>query len=457
MAARDVISQNPLNDDEFDKAFGLLEQFVDLSQIDELSPLRGNAVYLNSVVLWLLVSQRMNPDSSLEAAVKLLIDSRPKLLPDNRRVTNKKLSTNTGAYSRARDRLPLEAADWLAREVSQSLINATPPTFEGRRVFLIDGTTLTLAPEEELRRQFPPASNQHGEGVWPVALVVVAHELASGAALVPALGAMYGPQAISETRLMRDCLDQLPPDGIVMADAGYGIFSVAWDVDQTERPFVLRLTPQRFRALQKKSTLVESGPGWTTSSLCWKPSPKERTNRPELPPDAALQVRLHEIPLGDSGTLFLVTSLPQAAPSLAELYRRRGDVEIDIRNLKVVLNTEQIRARSVAMFQKEFLTSMVAYNLTTRFRSQAAESAGVAPRRLSFKRTWTTFRQFLWNQPRGDAAIWRARYERALGYAMQDKLPNRPGRSYPREVYHRRPKSSQFPKRRQQSCSQPVK
>jgi hypothetical protein len=457
MAARDAVSPNALKDVEFDKAFSLLEQLVDLSQIDELCPLRDNAVYRNSVVLWMLVSQRMNPDSSLEAAVKLLIDSRPKLLPDNQRVTNKKLSTNTGAYSRARDRLPLDAADWLARQVSQSLINAAPPTFEGRRVFLIDGTTLTLAPEEELQRQFPPASNQHGEGVWPVALVVVAHELASGAALVPALGAMYGHQAISETRLMRDCLDQLPPDGIVMADAGYGIFSVAWDVDQTRRPFVLRLTPQRFRALEKKSTLVETGPSGTTRALCWKPSPKERKNRPDLPPDAALEVRLHEIPAGDGGTLFLVTSLPQAASSLAELYRRRGDVEIDIRNLKVVLNTEEIRARSTEMFQKEFWTSMVAYNLTIQFRRQAAEQAGRPPRRLSFKRTWTTFRQFLWNQPAGDAATWRARYERALGYAMQDKLPNRPGRSYPREVYHRRPKSSHFPKRKRPGNSHPVK
>lgn len=457
MAAHDVVAPSSVKDLEFDKAFGLLEQLVDLAQIDELCPLRDNAVYLNSVVLWMLVSQRMNPDSSLEAAVKLLIDSRPTLLPENQRITSKKLSTNTGAYSRARDRLPLDAADWLAREVGQSLINASPPTFEGRRVYLIDGTTLTLAPEAELQKQFPPASNQYGDGVWPVALVVVAHELASGAALVPALGAMYGPQAVSETRLVRDCLAQLPPDGIVMADAGYGIFSVAWDVDQTQRSFVLRLTPQRFRALKQKATLVESGSEWTTRVLCWKPSPKERKNHPDLPRDAALPVRLHEVSLANGETLFLVTSLDQSAPSLAELYRRRGDVEIDIRNLKVVLNTEQIRARSTAMFHKEFLTSLVAYNLVTQFRRQAALQAGEPPRRLSFKRVWTTFRQFLWTQPLSDAATWRTQYEQALGYATKDKLPNRPGRSYPREVYHRRPKSSQFPKRQRPCHTHPVK
>lgn len=448
MAAHDQGSVNPITEPELLRAFGLFEQLVDLAEADQLAPLRGNAVYLTSIVLWMLVYQRMNPDSSLEAAVKMLIQSKPALLPDNQRVADETLSSNTGAYSRARSRLPVEAAEWLASRVSQSLIDASPPTFDGRRVFLVDGTTVTLAPEAELQRQYPPASNQHGEGVWPVALLVVAHELASGAAIIPAVGAMYGQEAVSETALVRECLDQLPADGIVMADAGYGIFSVAWDVDQTGRPFVLRLTPQRFRALQKKSTPVESGPGWTTSTLTWRPSAKERQNHPDLPPGAELTVRLHEISLGEAGPLSLVTSLPHSASALEELYRRRGDVEIDIRNLKVVLNAENIRARSTTMFRKELLTSMVAYNLVIQFRRQAAALAGKPPRRLSFKRTWTTFRQFLWTQPMSDAATWDARYRRALKYAQQDVLPDRPGRSYARKVYPRRPKSTHFPKRR---------
>ena len=58
-------------------------------------------------------------------------------------------------------------------------------------------------------------------------------------------------------------------------------------------------------------------------------------------------------------TLLLTTSLKEDALSVAALYKYRTDVEIDIRNVKVVLNTENIRAKSVEMFQKELLTSMV--------------------------------------------------------------------------------------------------
>ena len=123
-------------------------------------------------------------------------------------------------------------------------------------------------------------------------------------------------------------------------------------------------------------------------------------------------------------------------------------VEVDIRNLKVVLDAENIRARSVDTFRKELLASVVSYNLVTQFRRQAAELVDVPPRRMSFKRTWTTYRQFLLPKMYSDAASWREQYDKALSYAMKDKLPNRPGRSFDREVYPRRPKSNQFKKRK---------
>ena len=164
-------------DCQFDEAFALLGDLFDPTEADERFPVRGNAVYRTCVVVWMLVYQRMHPDKSLEAAVKHLLDSRPSFLPENKRVRQKTLSSNTSSFSDARKRLPREAAEWFSSRVSQSLIDASPPTLQGRRVFVIDGTTMKLAPERELQKAFPPAPNQHGPGVWPVALLTVAHEL----------------------------------------------------------------------------------------------------------------------------------------------------------------------------------------------------------------------------------------------------------------------------------------
>lgn len=436
-------------DCQFDEAFAMLGDLFNPSEADEHYPVRGNAVYSTCVVLWMLVYQRMYPDKSLEAAVKHLIDSRPSFLPENKRVKQKTLSSNTSSFSDARQRLPCEAAEWFCGRISQSLIEASPPTLQDRRVFLIDGTTLKLSPVQELQKAFPPAPNQYGPGVWPVALLTVAHELSSGAALIPEIGAKFGPEAVSETALIKKLLRQMPTGSVVMADSGFGIFVVAHDAAQAGHSFLFRLTRQRFDAYQKRATLVEEGEGIKSYELCWRPSAQELKSHPEIGKDAVLEVKLHEVVISKDLTLCLVSDLRASAKEMADAYKRRVDVEIDIRNVKVVLNTEQMRVRSVEMFRKELLMSMVAYNLVTQFRRQAAELAKRAPRQMSFKRTWTTFRIFLLSAMYTDPVSWREKYETALGYAMKDKLPNRPaGRQYEREAYPHRPKADQFKKRK---------
>ena len=437
MAARHKVevTVDPARDAEFDRAFGLLRDLVDWSAAD--SPVPG---------AWEcgLHHQCGVVDTGVAAD-----ESRAFVGVCGEAADRHAARLPAAEQTDHRGKVVEGAAQWLAERVRDSLIEDAAPSFDGRRVYLVDGTTITLAPVPALRRAFPPASNQHGVGVWPVALlVVVAHELSSGAALIPSVGAMYGEQAVSETALARDLFTQMPGDAIVMADAGFGIFAVAWDARQTQRDFVFRLTDSRFTALRRKATVVASGQNGTTCSHTWCPSAKERQTHPDLPLDAALEVRLHEIRIHDTLTLFLVTSLPHTAEEHSELYRHRGDVETDLRNLKVVLNTENIEAKSVEMFHKELLTSLVAYNLVTQFRRQAAKLIHEPPRRMSFKNIWTTFNIFLWSSHARDSAGWRAQYRQALLIATQDKLPNRPGRSFEREAYARRPKSNQFKKRK---------
>lgn len=447
MEASRRVSSSPQQEAEFERAFQRVQPLVNWQELDQEYPLRGNAVFINSVVLLMLLYQRMCPDKSLEAAVKVLLETMPSILPNNKRVTDKTLSSDSGGYAKARKRLPLEAAQWLTRKVSQALIDATAPSLLDRRVYFFDGTTMTLAPEPALRKVFSPAANQHGEGAFPVALLAVAFELESGAAVLPEIGAMYGANAISETALVRNLFLQLPPDSVVMGDAGFGIYAVANDAQEIGHDFLLRLTVSRFKAMVAKARLVQQQGDCQTYELTWRPSGKDRQSHPDLAKDAALDVRLHEIRLHDSLSLYLVTSLSENAAELSELYRHRGDAEIDIRNFKVVLKAETMRVRSVEMFHKELWMSLVAYNLVSDFRREAAQQAGVPSRRLSFKRVLTTFKTFLLTKLFSTAATWRNAFQTALHYAKKDKLPNRPGRSYEREAYHQRPKSSQFKKR----------
>lgn len=432
---------------EFDQAFEALQKLVDLRQADELQPLSAGAIYVASTVLWLLVYQRLAPRSTLQTTVKYFQEIAPRICPDNRRIQEQTLSSSTAAYSDGRQWLTEETAEWFANTVSRSICETTRPSLGTRRVFLVDGTTLTLAPEESLRALYPPAPNQHGTSAWPVALMVVNHELESGCALLPEVGAMFGPDAVSEVELARACFQRLPSSSVVLADAGFGIFSVAWAAHDCGHSVLLRLTTLRFEALLKRSTWVAEGKGWTTYECLWKPSSKERQNNPQIPATAELRARLHVLKLPNGNPLYLVTDLSEDALAMGAVYYKRMNVETDISNIKIVLDMEHIRARSPSMFRKELLTSMVAYNLVVQFRRQAAQLAQVPPRRLSFTNVWSTFRIVLLSKWSTDPVEWRQQYRKALHRAMRDKLPNRPGRSYPREAYRRTSKSFHFKKR----------
>lgn len=445
-----VTEDIPLNEEELTSAIEMLQQLLPNDELDQLQPSGPAAVYTTLVTLWMLILQRLGGGKSLKAVVKDVLSHNRDLLPDNKRIREGTISENSGAYSEARKRLSLETVEFFANRVCNSLIESSPPWFDGRRAFIIDGTTITLAPTDELREAFPPATNQHGDTVWPVAMLLVAHELQSGCALLPEVGAMYGENNTSEARLANAIAKRIPRGSLVLADAGFGIFSVAWHTIDAGQNILFRLTKSRFKSMRRQATLVDETEHTAEYRLTWRPSAKDRKTHPELPADAVLEVRLHEVRV-DGDTLYLVTTLPVPSEQAGEFYACRYDVEHDIRDIKVTLDTENIRAHSVEMFRKELFSSMVAYNLVIQFRRQAARLANVPPRRLSFTGVWNTFESYLLHKSPCAATEWQARFEAALKIAARDKLPNRPGRSYPRRAHPRRPKSTKFMKQQVKS------
>jgi hypothetical protein len=281
-------------------------------------------------------------------------------------------------------------------------------------------------------------------------MLMVAHELQSGCALPPEIGAMYGENNTSEAELAKTIAKRIPRGSIVMADAGFGIFGVVYNVAISGRPVLFRMTKSRFKSVRRQATLMEDYEGRRTYQAHWTPSSKDLASHRELPEDAAVDVFLHEVPLESGETLYLVTTLPISSDQAAEYYSRRYDVEHDIRDIKVTLDTENIRSKSVAMVRKELLTSIVAYNLVVQFRRQAAQLANVQPRQLSFTRVWNTFDSFLLKQAPSNAATWQKRFDKALGLAAKyGKLPNRrKPRNPPRQAHPRRPKSTKFMKQK---------
>jgi len=278
-------------------------------------------------------------------------------------------------------------------------------------------------------------------------MLMVASEMATGCVLVPEVDAMYGENNSSEAAQAERVIDRLPHDALVLADSGFGIFRVAHHCESRDKEFVLRLTASRFKSLKKKAALIEDEEGFRTWHLLWQPSSHDRKNNPHLPADAAVEVFVHEIELEGEKDLYLVSNVEADAASLGALYLRRYDVEFDIRDLKVTMDTENIRAKKLDTVMKELHGSVIAYNLVAQFRRQAAELARIKPRRLSFSGVWLTFQHHLLYAPTQTFEQWQATYAAALVSAANRKLPNRPRpRSSPRIAHPRRPKTTKFQK-----------
>ena len=436
---------------QFSNARALLTELIRVPELaavlDEQGAVHASCVYRQAPTLWLLVLQRLGGGLSLQSAVEELIANHADVLPRNRRVEEGTLSTNNSAFNRARQRIPLRVVETFSNCLCDYLAERSERVWRDRRVFIIDGTTITLPPTPELKRAFPPATNQLGESVWPVAMLMVASELSTGCLLVPQIDAMYGEHNSSEARQAIQIIDRLPADALVLADSGFGVFSVAQHCDHSDREFVFRLSTQRFEALRRKATLVEEASGRRSWRLTWRPSRKDRLTNPQLPDDAAVEVFLHESALEDGQSLYLVSNVAADARSVAELYSKRYDVEFDIRDVKVTMDTENILAQRLDTVLKELMAAIIAFNLVAQFRRQAAKLARVEPRRLSFTGVWLVFCSRLLRKQFDSYEAWRLAYQAALVAASQHKHPNRSHpRSYPRVAHPRRPKTTKYQK-----------
>ncbi len=386
-------------------------------------------VYDLPLVMWLMMTQRWDSKATLSTAVQQIVEKRPAaLLGDHKRVREATVSVHTGAYSDARQKMPVAAAERVGDRVLEHLMQTRREVLPGweRRVFILDGSSLEMPHTKELVAAYPPGSNQHGESHWPLMRVLVAQDLGTAIAGRPCWGPMYGPQAVSEQALTEQILDRLPDRSVFMGDVNFGVFTVTFAATQRKHDVLFRLEASRARALGRGLPMT---PG-TDEKICWRPSRWERKQHPELPADACVQGRLivEQVTASDgtSVMLYFFTTLDLGVKQIRDVYGKRWNVETDIRSLKQTLHLDMLRCQSPDMIAKELILSITGYNLVRAVMNVAAEQNNLDPRRLSFSRSQDVVNAAL---PGLDAAQSPAEYQTRLKRMIQRvascKLPDR--------------------------------
>jgi hypothetical protein len=410
-----------------------------------------NGIYSARLVIWMMISQRLQAHGTLASSVEQLVQGRfDPLLSQCKRAREKKIGLSTGGYCQARQRLPKllvsRSMDELVERLRSRLLESGSAL--SRRVYLLDGSSLQLEHEPELVQAFPPASNQHGKSHWPVVRIVVLHDLETGLAERPWWGPLNGAQAVSEQALAERAMQPLPAGSVIVGDRNFGIFSTAYSAQQRGLGVVLRLTAVRAKSLQG-GPVSRSG----DYPVCWQPSrwDGKKGQRPWLA-DASLEGRLIAWRAGrgkHKQWLYLFTTLSLPAEEVVELYGRRWRIETDLRSLKQTVRLQRISAHSADMMEKELLVAVMAYNLVRAIMFQAAQRARIDPRQLSF----TYARNIVVDgYPKilaaANAPQQQQELDRIIDLVARCRLPKRTKRrSYPREVWGR---GYRFPVRRRE-------
>ena len=400
-----------------------------LDQVENLLPDHRERLFPPTETLSMFLAQALSTDRSCQRAVN---DAAVKRLTGGM----KECSTHTGAYCRARQRLPVEMVSALVRQSGQLMAGTAPDAWhwQGRPVRLVDGTTVSMPDTPANQAAYPQSRSQKpglGNPLCRMAGIVC---LGSGVLLDAAVG-RYRGKGSDEQSLLRSMLDVLQSGDILLGDAYYATYFLLCDLQQRGVDGVFEQYGARKRStdfrrgkrLGQRDHLIE------LSKPKRKPDWMAQADYDQVP--NTLKVReLH------TDSKILVTTLLCAKktpkPALKDLYQSRWHVELDLRNIKTTLGLGVLSCKTPAMAEKEIWIYLLAYNLIRLIMAQAAIHTNRLPRELSFKHSlqlWLAWsRQGVALSHETDATI-------LLVLIAQQRVGKRPGRIEPRAL-KRRPK-----------------
>jgi hypothetical protein len=392
------------------------------------------------VTVWTFLGQVLNADSSCRDAVA-------RVLSFLWATKGLEASQDPSAYSEARHRLPEGLLPELTRTVARKLEEKveTDGLWHGHRVKLLDGSSVSMPDTPDNQAAYPQHTTQEPGCGFPTARVVGIFSLLTGALVDFAIDAL----SVAETTLFRRIAQAIGAGEVALADRYFCSYADIAKLRRRGVDCVFRLHQSRkgdFRKgkrLGRLDRLVEWNKG---ARLSWM-SVEEFDALP-----ATMLLRMVRFQRSVAGwrpkAITVVTTLldPKAYPArdIANLFRRRWEIETDLRHVKTTMHMDILRTESPEMVRKEIWAHLLGYNLIRTLMWDAAVHHEFSPLRLSFKGAMQGM-MALWPF---SAAVNRRRdltvfYDALLRAIATHKVPHRPNRYEPR-VRKRRPKSYPF-------------
>lgn len=388
-----------------------------------------NRVYTPTIALSMFMYQVLSKDCSCQKVVDNLVIKR---MAEGYPV----ISTSTSAYCQARKALPLDLIADLTQSVSTLMSRAVSSQwkFEGRNSRVIDGTTLLMPDTEENQLAFPQQSTQEEGLGFPICRMVALTCLETGA-LINAAVSPYAGKQTGESSLLRNIMNSLNKDDILLGDAIYSTYFGLLAL--IERGVDFLFEQHGSRQLTVDFNLGEKLGAKDHIFKIEKSKKKPDWMTQEAYDSAPSHLSIREFKVDGK---VLITSMLSAKDmpkkTLGDHYKKRWSVEVDIRNFKTTMDMEMLSCKTPDMVVKEISVYLLAYNIIRLLMLQSALICDILPREISFKHCI-----HLWLAWCQQGALINIENSTEIFVLMaQRKVGNRPGRAEPRAI-KRRPKA----------------
>jgi hypothetical protein len=316
---------------------------------------------------------------------------------------------------------------------------------DGARVKVLDGTAVSMDDTPKNAAEYAYGTGQAPGCGFPLLHMVGMFSLSNGAWL----GYNSAGSKRHDLVLSAELVQKLVEAGdVVLADRGFCAYWMLALLKNKGADAVMRLHQSRSgdlrqgKSLGKEQRLVT----WTKPKRPDK-CPLSEEEYAKLPEQITVRIlRTRSETKGyRTREMLLVTTLCDSvaipAESLAELYRRRWQIELNFDDLKTTLGMDHLACKSPQLVEKAMAIYVCAYNLIRAAMIEAAACAQAPLDRLSFKGSANALIKGLLGVPGSAKTIQRTRqlWEVIIELIAQDLLPRRPGRREPRAI-KKRPK-----------------
>jgi len=362
-----------------------------------LTSVQQDKTLKNSVDLYYMIHQKQKTQAIEALGQKILIQKeednqniikkagRPKTYSIQlRKSLEKDISLNTAAYSKARDRVPMELANELFKASRIEHATNEYTHWNGYRVFSGDGTYIQMQDTESIREKYEVKHHGVPSEGYPQGLLEVIVERGTGQLYSFKLENRH----VSELSIFYKMLDDLPPKSLLLLDDLYNCFEIISKCKRLGIEIVLPAKRERnYEVIEK---LAEG------DEIILIKTPKSRSkwlDMNEKPAKLLLRRIKCKSPDGDDYVLFTtILDKTIAKEDFQLLYITRWDIEIGIREIKTVMDINVLRSKTPDMALKELCISLATYNLIRKVIYTSIKDLPFSPKE-DFIHQFYTFNQ----------------------------------------------------------------